>query len=210
MKKFEKGEALLAEDLNAMVVELEDLQGAPRGGGLTQRGHAVYGHAWHTSELQAAGVVRGIMTSADVTEPQINDGVIELPAAGGCDCAPAEYNPTAGTSTLGLVRSVQVDTAATAGYISNGNVFLPQAHQTEGAFVLGVLGKVEQYHASSELPEPGVNGWIQTLWLPMQSANGGSQIVSYRQLMRIYHGALQVSMQWCLHPGGDWEEQFGT
>lgn len=154
-----------------------------------------------------AGLIQAVQLDDDATSPYIEQGVLHLTEAGGCSCVPAEYDPLECVSTLGLVRSIQVDASATVGKITDGNIFLPLAGQTSSSWVNGVVGYVSQF---SGVPEPGVDGWVQTLYLPMQSANGGAQIVSYRQLMRFFQGALQVSAQRCLHPEGNWEEYFNV
>lgn len=74
---------------------------------------------------------------------------------------------------------------------------------------IGVDGvtSVQQY-TSSPLPEPGVNGWVVTAYQPMVYTAGDTTMCSYRQLMRVSGGALQVSHQRAIYPDNTWAVYF--
>lgn len=165
-----------------------------------------------------AGMVSGVAVDAEASEPYICDGVIYLTASGGggggdddccggCTCVLAQYNNEAAVDVAGLIASVEADDEAEEMSIVDGAMRLPMADDTlDCGARAGLMASVGQY--TEALPTDGCDGWVQAMYLPMQSANGGSQIVSYKQLFRICNGVLQVSAQRCLHPDGNWEEYF--
>lgn len=119
----------------------------------------------------------------------------------------AQYNNEASADVAGLIASIEADEESEEPSIVDGAIKLPMADETlDCGARAGLMSSTGQF--ADELPTDGCDGWVQSLYLPMQSANGGSQIVSYRQLVRICNGQLQVSAQRCLHPDGNWEPYF--
>lgn len=160
------------------------------------------------------GVIAGVAMDS-TSGAYISGGVLHLPSGGGgdddccggCTCVLAQYNNEASADVAGLIASVEADEEAEEMSIADGAIKLPMADESlECEARAGLMKNTGQF--SESLPTDGCDGWVQSLYLPMQSANGGSQIVSYRQLVRICNGQLQVSAQRCLHPDGNWEAYF--
>lgn len=190
-------------------------------GGITapdiQRGQMRLPLADSACDGAVAGLLRAVEVDEDASAPYISQGTLYLlpggggggddDCCGGCTCVLAQYNNTAAADVAGLIASVAADDAATGCSIVDGAITLPMADDTLDCDArAGLMKSTGQY--SETLPTDGCDGWVQSLYLPMQSANGGAQIVSYRQLVRICNGQLQISAQRCLHPDGSWEVYF--
>lgn len=74
---------------------------------------------------------------------------------------------------------------------------------------LTALTGISSVVQASGVPEEGQNGWVTTMYHPMLYHCGTDAIISYRQLMRVADGKLEVSHQRAF-VGGNWQEYFGA
>lgn len=100
------------------------------------------------------------------------------------------------TETPGLIIGAAFDANIATPTVNNGLVVMP-AYPTPAAPTYTITRNDDD-----EAPEPGVDGWVITMYQPMLSWNGGADIASFRQLMRIYNNEIQVSCQYQLYPDG--------
>lgn len=92
--------------------------------------------------------------------------------------------------TPGLVVAAAFNSSISTPTINNGRVELPP-------YPVPIIPPTYTVTRNDEyVPEPDVDGWVMTLYQPMLSWNGGSDIVSFRQLMRIKDNVLEVSWQY--------------
>lgn len=75
--------------------------------------------------------------------------------------------------------------------------------------IAGGGGSLSIAQYTTNIPEHGVDGWILTQYMPMVYTGGNDTLISYRQLMRVYNGVLQVSFQRA-PLGGNWEVYFSS
>lgn len=140
-----------------------------------------------------AGKIAGVQFSSGIDEPRISGGMIDLPLA--------EYEHTGST----------VDDAGHAGGVLGicyGSGI--DAPRISGGMIELIEPTIEQYSAT--VPEDGAEGWVLSAYMPMIMASDGSGdlLVSFRQLMRIYNGRLQVNFQRAVAPTGAWENYFNS
>lgn len=96
-------------------------------------------------------------------------------------------------------------------FIGEDGITVTETTETDGQKTV-TIGKttedlvVEQ--VTDPLPEEGVDGWIVTLYLPMIYVQ--DNLYSFKQLMRVHEGKLQVSAQKSQMIGGDgqWHNSF--
>lgn len=143
------------------------------------------------------GGIKSVEFDEDSTEPTISKGEMTIP--------PSNYNPSDPSvpPNPGYIKSVSVETVDStkpAASISRGDIKI-QIPKTTALFVENVTSV---YGATAA---PGVDGWIQTLYLEGSYQNGSLQFQRYdRQLMRFSGTTLQIVTQkrYPDEPGSGW------
>lgn len=132
-------------------------------------------------EASASGGPTAVEYSSTASTPSISGQTIIHPFA----------QASAAGTTSGVMAGVAIDGTTLVPYILNGVLNLPPG-----------ISSLNRLDDESDIPQPGDAGWVVTMYHPMLSWNGGADIASFRQLMRIYNGELQVSCQYQLYPSG--------
>lgn len=99
------------------------------------------------------------------------------------------------TNAGGVISGIRASSVS-APYIARGEIIIPEIPEIPSAAIT-----IEQ--ETETVPEPGLDGWVETLYLPMLSWNGGADIASFRQLMKVDGGTVRVSSQYLLFRAGE-------
>lgn len=108
------------------------------------------------------------------------------------------------TNAGGVISGIRASSVS-APYIAGGEIIIPEIPEIPETAIT-----IEQYTES--VPVDGEEGWILSAYMPMIMASDGSGdlLLSFKQLMRIHNGKLQVNFQRAVAPAGAWENYFGS
>lgn len=178
MKRFAKGEALTAADMNQLAVAIESVQDTPRGGQQARQAHATYGMAWYTpagsstasstdGALEAAGLVASVDFNTEARSPRIDNGGIQLPYA--------NYGLSNTDDNAGGIAGIRYGSGIDAPRINGGMIELVPGGSGGGGEcscvlaqyaapgVADVAGKIAGVHFSSGVDAPRISDGVMML-----------------------------------------------
>ena len=136
--------------------------------------------------------------SETISEPTISRGKLTLPLAHSEASAGYYVDQTGGIAGLRLYDPSDPSAPASPG-IFNGIINLP-ASSAEG------VSSVIYGYTGASFPAPGVDGWVQTLYLWGLYTGNLDHTYATRQLMRVNGSVLEVVQQITYDDGNTWTE----
>lgn len=220
LDRWQQGEAITAYRLNQLVEAVNFLLNTT--GYIFNRVALANYVPTDASSFNYPGILEAVETRAGLTAPRIEAGTLVLPeqAGGGLNAVAYDYTAltpsvSGGTLNLNLASYEASSGSAFPGSMVGVNLYDPTDASSPSApgITAGVLqlpaglSAVENVSGTiTPLPTPGLDEWVQTLYLPFVYTGSTTQFYALRQLMRLHGTTLQVVMQESFDGGSSWSD----